>query len=162
MISRPMVTEQYKIVNRTKSWRGNRKVFLTEEALSILQETLVFHRTHGEPDAVYVFGGKEHLLPRTVTDRYAKYCKKLNIYHRSSHKARKTYVSKLLDSGMNPKTVSISSGHDISTMMKHYDFDRSSSDELQARFSAALPAHHLSKNNGIYHSDSDERKVSSV
>ena len=56
-----MATEQYKIVNRTKSWRGNRKVFLTEEALSILQETLVFHRTHGEPDAVYVFGGKEHI-----------------------------------------------------------------------------------------------------
>ncbi len=136
-----MVTEQYHIVNHTKSWRGNRKVFLTEEALDIIEETRRYHKANGQSDAIYVFGAAEHLLPRTVTDRYSAYCKKLGILHRSSHKARKTYVSKLLDGGLNPKTVSQSSGHDIATMMKHYEFDRSTTQELEAKFSSALPAH---------------------
>lgn len=50
-------------------------------------------------------------------------------------------MSKLLDGGLNPKTVSQSSGHDIATMMKHYEFDRSTTQELEAKFSSALPAH---------------------
>ncbi len=144
-----MVTEQTKIVNHTKSWRGNRKVFLTEEAQTIIQETRRFHEAHGQSDAEYIFGSDKHLLPRTVTDRYSTYCQKLGIQHRSSHKARKTYVSKLLDSGLNLKTVSQTSGHGITTMMKHYDFDRSTSDELEARFKAALPAHAGLKTNTL-------------
>ena len=136
-----MVSEQYTIVDRTKSRRGMRKVLLTEEALEIIDETVRYHEAHGQKDAEYIFGDTEHPLPRTVTDRYVKYCKKLEITHRSSHKARKTYVSRLLQAGVNPRTISRITGHDIGVMIQNYTFDRAEALERDKVIAAALPAH---------------------
>ena len=136
-----MVSEQYTIVDRTKSRRSMRKVLLTEEALDIIDETVRFHEAHDQGDAEYIFGDYEHLLPRTVTDRYARYCKTLGITHRSSHKARKTYVTKLFEAGVNPRTISRITGHDIGVMMQNYTFDRAEALERDKIIAAALPAH---------------------
>lgn len=53
-----------------------------------------------------------------------KYCSKLGILYRSSHKVRKTYGSSLLDGGVSLNTTRIMLGHsDEKTTLKYYCFD---------------------------------------
>ena len=54
-----------------------------------------------------------------------RYCKRLDIFYRSSHKSRKTYISSLIDAGININTVRSYAGHaDERTTYSCYCFDR--------------------------------------
>lgn len=70
---------------------------------------------------------------------YDKYCKKLGIIKKSSHKARKTYISSLLDGNVNVNSVREMAGHrDERTTLSNYYFDRSSDEEKKKMIEAAL------------------------
>ncbi len=61
-----------------------------------------------------------------IRNALQRICKQLNIHVRSTHKARKTYASAMIDAGVNPKIVQKQLGHkDFATTKKYYDFDRS-------------------------------------
>ena len=120
-----MVREQFTVVEHTKSAAGDRMIYLTDLAKKVIEETKRYHKEQGMPDAEYIFGDYEHLKPRTIADRYSAFCKRLEIQHRSSHKARKTQISALLDGGVNLDTVRRLSGHeDSETTLRCYNYDR--------------------------------------
>ena len=59
--------------------------------------------------------------------------------YRSSHKARKTYISSLIDVGININTVRALAGHaDERTTYFNYYFDRAPEDEKKRLLEAAL------------------------
>ena len=61
------------------------------------------------------------------------------IIHRSSHKARKTQISTLLDWDVNLDTVRRVSGHvDSRTTLNNYCFDRTEENERKKKIFAAL------------------------
>ena len=73
----------------------------------------------------YIFSlTNEPITERCITSLLKKYCSKLGILYRSSHKVRKTYGSSLLDGGVSLNTTRIMLGHsDEKTTLKYYCFD---------------------------------------
>lgn len=62
--------------------------------------------------------------------RLKRICKKRNIYHKSSHKIRKTYGTILLDNHIDNKLIMSQMGHtDIACTENHYHRNRKSLDK---------------------------------
>ena len=76
------------------------------------------------------------MIPTTA---FVRYCRMMGIERKSSHKARKTFVSSLIDGGMNINTVRQIVGHkDERTTLNNYCYDRSDSNEKMLRMTEAL------------------------
>ena len=70
------------------------------------------------------------ILYTSVTKAFTAYCKQIGIEVKSSHKARKTFVSTLLDADININSVRQFVGHkDEKTTLNNYCYDRSSDEE---------------------------------
>ena len=70
---------------------------------------------------------------------YNKYSKEMGIPVKSSHKARKTYISSLYSEGVNPNTIRALVGHTYErTTLHNYCFDRSESTEKITLIERAL------------------------
>ena len=68
-----------------------------------------------------------------------KYCEQIRTPHKSTHSARKTYVSSLIDANVNINTVRKAVGHaDERTTYRNYVFDRSTPAEKMQKFEDAL------------------------
>lgn len=68
-----------------------------------------------------------------------KCCEQIRTPHKSTHSARKTYVSTLIDANVNINTVRKAVGHaDERTTYRNYVFDRSTPAEKMKKFEAAL------------------------
>ena len=68
-----------------------------------------------------------------------KYCNHLNIKYRSPHKIRKTYISALIDAGVNIDTIRRLVGHtDERTTYKSYCYDRKEDKEIKEQLNDAL------------------------
>ena len=79
------------------------------------------------------------LTERSIADLYRKYCKKLGIVQKSSHKSRKTYISQLIDGGVNLNTIREMVGHaDEHTTLGNYCFDRNEDKEKELAIDYAL------------------------
>ncbi len=81
----------------------------------------------------------------SVQELYRKYCRKLGIWneehqkYKNSHAARRTFISALIDEGVNINTVRQTAGHaSEKTTLKNYTFDRASESEKIRKFEAAL------------------------
>ena len=134
-----MVRSQYQVVDHTKSYAGDRIVYLTPLAQEVIEESKKYYAEIGLKDPEYIFGGDSNLKPRIIDDRYREFCKRLGITHRSSHKARKTQISTLLDGDVNLDTVRRVSGHvDSRTTLNNYCFDRAEENERKKKIFAAL------------------------
>ena len=74
----------------------------------------------------FVFSTTKHPLSyREVNLLLRRYCKRLDILYRSSHKSRKTYISSLIDAGININSVRSYAGHaDERTTYSCYCYDR--------------------------------------
>jgi len=59
--------------------------------------------------------------------------------YKVSHASRRTYISALLDQGVNLNTVRQAAGHaDEKTTLKNYTFDRGTEEEKMNKFALAL------------------------
>ena len=68
-----------------------------------------------------------------------KYCESAEILYRSSHSARKTYISSLIDAGININTVRSYAGHaDERTTYWNYCYDRTPDAEKKKLLERAL------------------------
>jgi integrase len=88
----------------------------------------------------YIFSINDNPLSYfSVTDLYEKYCAKLGIEKKTSHKARKTYISALLDGDININSVREMVGHrDESTTYSNYYYDRNTDAEKVRLIEEAL------------------------
>lgn len=74
-----------------------------------------------------------------IQKAFTTYCRELKILKRGPHKARKTYISELLDYGVNINTVRAIAGHkDEHTTFNNYCFDRKTKSERDAQVIAAI------------------------
>ena len=119
------------IVEHTKGGREDRIVLLTAEAKDIIQKCLERQQEFGVPDNGYIFSiDGQPCSYYAISDLYRKYCEKLGIARKTSHKSRKTVISTLLDGGMSPQSVASMVGHaDERTTLGNYYFDRSTEED---------------------------------
>ena len=125
--------ETKQVVPRTKGAYGERTVPMIPEAKEIL--SLCQSKQAGcKIGTKFIFSMTKDPAPYGAIEKaFYKYSKKSGL-RKSSHKARKTYVSTLIDAGVNINTIRQVVGHvDERTTLHNYTFDRSSEEEkLQA------------------------------
>lgn len=139
-IQRMLRRDTNQIVEHTKTEYGDRQVLLTETAKEIIACAKARQKELGVDSEGYIFSitGKP-ILARVIDDLYKKYCKKAGIIQKSSHKARKTYISSLLDAQVNINTIREMVGHaDERTTLGNYCFDRKDEDEKKLLIEKAL------------------------
>ena len=128
------------IVPYTKGTFGERRVILTTEAKHIIETCRKFQEENRYDSGGYIFSING--MPcsyAAVDDLYRKYCKKIGIKKKSSHKARKTFISALLDGDVNLNSVREMVGHrDERTTLANYYYDRSTDEEKMQLVEAAL------------------------
>ena len=68
----------------------------------------------------------------------------MGVEQKSSHKARKTFVSAALDAGINLNTVREAVGHqDERTTLQSYLYDRSGDEEVKTKFTDVIDRIHV-------------------
>lgn len=124
-IQRMLRRDTKEVVSHTKTDCGDRYVFLTKEAKRLVAIAKERQEELNGKAAGYIFSlTNEPITERCITSMLKKYCSKLGILYRSSHKVRKTYGSSLLEGGVSLNTTRIMLGHsDEKTTLKYYCFD---------------------------------------
>lgn len=118
----------YIIKEQTKGRDGERKVVLTDGA----KQTLRMARMK-TMDSEWLFSkdGKR-IVSKQYTRCLYRICDQLNIPRRSMHKARKTYATSLLDSGVSARIVMNQMGHTmIETTEAYYHFNNKNIGEVK-------------------------------
>ena len=132
-------TGEYEICNHTKSEVGNRRIYLTTEALNILSIIKSNSTSCKDNDFIFLDQNGNRLHARAIDYRIRKYCKKIGISSKSMHKIRKTYISTLVDAGLNINTIRELVGHaDERTTLKNYTFDRNPENLIHSQLEKAL------------------------
>lgn len=139
-IQRMLRRDTNEVVEHAKTDCGDRYVFLTEKAKQLIATAQQYQKQVGLDCNNFIFStdGKP-LSERSVSFLYEKYCRNLGIIQKSSHKARKTYISSLVDGRVNINTIREMAGHaDEKTTLKNYVFDRSTETEKNKKIESAL------------------------
>lgn len=123
----------------SKSSAGNRQVYLTPRAIQFLEYIKKSNQLNGYEEE-YVFCNKNGRIRESSIDNVVrKYCRKIGIKPKSLHKIRKTYVSALLDVGLNVDEVRRLAGHEKSaTTFDCYCFNRFGQNETTDKINIAL------------------------
>lgn len=134
------------ILATTKGTFGEREVPLISEAKEILH-LCQSKQKEKKVRTEYIFSMTEKPLPYSAAQKiFYKYSKKISGLPKSSHKARKTFVSTLIDAGMNINTVRQIAGHvDEVTTLHNYTFDRGSNEEKRDAMTQALSSKSVQK-----------------
>ena len=139
-IQRMLERDTNKVVLHTKSECGDRYVLLTDKAKKLIAAAKERQEELGVDYEGYIFSinGKP-LTERSVADSYEKYCRKAGIIQKSSHKARKTYISSLFEGNVAINRIRELVGHsDERTTLRNYCFDRRTESENKALIEKAL------------------------
>ena len=107
-----------------------------------MQKVIEINCKYGLKDDDFLFihnkSGKR-MLSYSAARRIRKYCDKINIPQKSMHKIRKTYISTLIDSGLNINEIRKLAGHsDEKTTYKNYCFNRFSDKQTEDKIEEAL------------------------
>ena len=128
------------VVDHTKTEVGDRQVLLTDTAKALIAAAKQRQHELGAPEDKWIFSiFNDPIKESVVANLYRKYCRKIKISVKSSHKARKTYISALIDCGCNINTVRQLVGHaDERTTLGNYCFDRRADSEKKKLIEDAL------------------------
>ena len=103
---------EHEVVDFTKGNNPGRIVPLTSDALNIIKTAKDYQHDNGVAEDEYIFSvNKDPLSYYALKKAYAKYSEKACGMVKSSHKVRKTYISSLLDGGINLDRVREIVGH---------------------------------------------------
>lgn len=139
-VQRMLVKDTGELRERTKGYAGEREVYLPAKARAIIDVTLEFRTVNDISCKEYIFSTSDAPFPeRTINEYLERYCKRLDIPYRSSHKLRKTAVSSMVNSGISLNAVRAFAGHvDEGTTLKYYVFDRENEAKRNEMFEKAL------------------------
>lgn len=133
--------ERYTVTERTKSFAGNRNVYLTSIARDILQKAEAHNASQGYADNEYIFlkNGKR-ATARDLNTILRRCCTKANISEKGMHKIRKSFISTLIDNGdININFIREQVGHtDERTTYGNYCFNRKPSLQTAQAMERAL------------------------
>lgn len=130
----------FTVVDYTKSEAGDRQVYLSKTAKKILAEIISSNRQHGYSDSDFLFLGENgRVHAKSVDYRIRKYCRHIGISEKALHKIRKTYISTLIDSGLNINEIRKLAGHeDERTTYNNFCFNRMTNEQTEHLLEAAL------------------------
>lgn len=129
------------VIDSTKGTFGDRDVLLIPAALDVIEKVTERRKALGLGTDGYIFCPNDRPLNTytSIQKTFTKYCRELGIENKSAHKARKTTVSSMIDSGININTVRQFVGHmDEKTTLNNYCYDRSTDPEKYAQVISAL------------------------
>lgn len=140
IVSRMYRTREKEVVDFLKCHHESRAVPLTAEALRIINLAREYQQEHGLDDSGYIFSVTgEPLADSTIGKLYRRYCSKIGTPQKSSHKARKSFISALIDGRVNINTIREIVGHaSEQTTYRSYCYDRRSKSERVALIEQAL------------------------
>lgn len=133
--------KEFKIVDYAKSEDGYRDIYLTDTARKIIEIAQIMNNINGEKnpnDFIFCKGGKnvDHYSIQAMIKRG---CEFINMDVKTSHKIRKTYISTLIDSGLNIDEIRRMVGHsDERTTYANYCFNRLTNKETEKVIEKAL------------------------
>lgn len=130
----------FKVVEYTKSDDGDREVYLTEIAKKLIKLILFTNEKYGHhcEDFLFVKGNKR-ISHYAVQSRILNGCESIGIITKTAHKIRKTYISALIDSGLNIDEIRRQAGHsDERTTYGNYCYNRLDSISTQQKIDEAL------------------------
>ena len=131
-----------RLIERTKTKAGERSVFVVSKAREILDEVRAYNIEHGLRGE-FVFRSNEyddfHLGYEAVEKKLYRLCDKMQTIPKSQHKLRKTFISTLLDEGVNIDEVRRLAGHeDERTTLNNYCFNRRNQEQTENQIERAL------------------------
>lgn len=141
IVSRAVRFPDGKITDHTKGTFGDREIPLIPAAKEIISATKQRRHEIGLDTKGYIFCPNESPLTtyKAIQHAITKYCEQLEIEKRSTHKIRKTMISRMYDGGINPNTVRKIAGHmDERTTLSNYCYDRSSDEMIISKLESAL------------------------
>lgn len=115
----------HEIVEHTKTEAGNRKIPLTKQTIELFNRIKKLNQDLGydtSPDSYIFMRSKNRIAtPRSFDDRLRKYCRKAKMdFIKSPHDIRRTYITCLLDNGVNIEKVRRIAGHATIEMTMKY------------------------------------------
>lgn len=127
------------VVEYTKSEAGERRIIIPTYGMRVIEIAKeVNRRNHTSGDYLFNKDGIP-IKESAVSWRLEKYCNHLGILHKSPHKIRKTYISTLIDDGVNIDTIRRLVGHeDERTTYGSYCYDRRSNKQVEEQLENAL------------------------
>lgn len=126
----------YQIRNSGKTEASTRSIVLTDYSKNILRKLRVLN-----PFGEYIFEDRHRRRynGKKPTVRLYQICEKLGIHKRSLHKARKTYITKLINAGVEETVILNQAGHtDIQTTRSYYEFNNRTVGEIKEQVVRAL------------------------
>lgn len=137
---RRMVRPDGEVVEHTKGTYGERTIPLIDSALSLIESAKQRQSEADVNTKGYIFSMRDTpVLYSSVHKAFYLYCEKIGIDSKSSHKARKTFVSTLIDANVNINTVRQLVGHvDERTTLNNYCYDRSTDEEKRLQIEKAF------------------------
>lgn len=128
-------------VGLAKTDAAYRDVILTSEAKRIIEMVRENNRENGFETNGYLFvNARQRMQENTILKRLYRYCNEANLEKRSPHKIRKTFASRLVNSGaMDLSEVASLMGHvDEKTLISHYLYSTKSKDTRLERMEECL------------------------
>lgn len=129
-----------KVVPYTKSDCGDRTVYLSIEARRLISQIIEINNQYGFMEGDFLFlNHNGRTKGMTINKRLGEYCKDAGISHKSTHKIRKTYISKMIDGNINIKTIMQQAGHvSAKTTYSNYCFDRNTEFAIESKMESIL------------------------
>lgn len=143
----------YKIVDYTKSEDGFRDIYLTETARKIIELAHYMNEVNREySDEGYIFvRNHKNINHYSIQSMILRGCNRVNMDVKTSHKIRKTYISALIDSGLNIDAVRRFAGHsDERTTYGNYCYNRLTDRQTEEVVEGALNANKVIKGNHLF------------
>lgn len=129
----------FKVVEYTKG-HDERDVIIVDSAKEILEQVKILKLLNGEATNGFVFSKNGNfILLQNFEDAIKRVTRKAGVTYKSGHKIRKTYISMLIEAGINAKTVASMAGqHDIKTTFDSYTFNPNPRNEIKKACEKAL------------------------
>lgn len=140
----------FKIVEYTKSDDGFRDIYLTQTAKKLinLAEQMNIINNENNPDGFIFCKNGKNINHYSIQSMILRGCEAINIDVKTAHKIRKTFISTLIDSGVNIDRIRRMAGHsDERTTYGNYCYDRMLDDEAGNLMEAALNSQKVIKGN---------------
>lgn len=133
-----MRTKGYRIVEYTKSDDGYREIYLTQTAKRIINLSIETNKVNGgfyNPDGfLFCRSNGENVNHYSIKAMLTEGCKHVKMQLKTSHKIRKTFISSLIDGGINIDEVRRIAGHsDERTTYGNYCYNRLTDKQTEAK-----------------------------
>lgn len=125
-----------KVEDHAKTDRGERSIPLTAGAKQIIDMVENTSMRYNYYDNGYIFcPASKRIVSNTIDHKIYQYCEDLGMPKKSAHKIRKTYISQMINGGIDLDTVCRVSGHvDLKTTLQSYYYCLERKEDVHEKF----------------------------